>query len=140
MKSDPDFFKVWGGISGCQSLLQLLLTEGYERRQLPLTTIAALTAEYPAHRFGLSPAKGSIAIGADADLALVDLQATVMLHSNDLFYRHQHSPYVGRTLCGRIERTIVRGTTVFLNGKHVSEPVGRLLRAGRSSLQRREAI
>src|SRR6266849_2273081 len=42
MKTDANFFKVWGGISGCQSLLQLLLTYGYKKRWLPLTTIAAI--------------------------------------------------------------------------------------------------
>ncbi len=128
MKADSNFFKVWGGISGCQSLLQLLLTEGYERRQLPLTMIAALTSEYVAQRFGPLPGKGSLAVGADADIVLVDLQDSSMLHDDQLFYRHRHSPYVGKTLRGRIGRTMVRGRTVFLEGKVVSEPTGRLIR------------
>jgi allantoinase len=59
---------------------------------------------------------------------LVDLNHTHTLHEADLFYRHQHSPYVGRELRGRIVRTMIRGITVFLNGKHVSEPVGQLLK------------
>ncbi len=40
MKTSANFFEVWGGISGCQSMLQLLLTEGYDRCKLPLSTIA----------------------------------------------------------------------------------------------------
>jgi allantoinase len=126
MKADSNFFKVWGGISGCQSLLQLLLAEGYERRQLPLTMIAALTSEYVAQRFGPLPGKGSLAVGTDADIVLVDLQVKSLLQAGQLFYRHRHSPYVGKTLRGRIVRTMVRGRTVFLEGKVVSEPVGRL--------------
>ncbi len=126
MKADSNFFKVWGGISGCQSLLQLLLTEGYERRQLPLTMIAALTSEYVVQRFGPLPGKGSLEVGADADIVLVDLQVKSLLQADQLFYRHRHSPYVGKTLRGRIVRTMVRGRTVFLEGKTVSEPVGRL--------------
>jgi allantoinase len=126
MKADSNFFKVWGGISGCQSLLQLLLTEGYERRQLPLTMIAALTSEYVVQRFSPLPGKGSLAVGADADIVLVDLQDSILLQADQLFYRHRHSPYVGKTLRGRIVRTMVRGRTVFLEGKVVSEPVGRL--------------
>ncbi len=128
MKTDANFFKVWGGISGCQSLLQLLLTEGYFLRELPLTTLAAVTSEYAAHRFGLWPRKGGLAIGCDADLALVDLQASGELHSDDLYYRHPHSPYVGRTLRGRVQRTLVRGNTVFLDGQFAPTPVGRLLK------------
>src|SRR5215472_15906262 len=53
MKTGADFFAIWGGISGCQTLLALLLTQGWERRNLPLETIAALTAGNVAARFGL---------------------------------------------------------------------------------------
>ncbi len=131
MKTDTNFFKVWGGISGCQSLLQLLLTEGYYQRQLPLTTIASITSEYIARRFGLWPRKGGLAIGSDADLALVDLQMHGELSADDLYYRHPHSPYVGRTLRGRVRRTMVRGNTVFLAGQFTPRPVGRLLKPSR---------
>jgi allantoinase len=122
-----NFFQVWGGISGCQSTLQLLLTDGYLQRQLPLEIIASVTSEFVARRFGL-PQKGRLVVGADADLALVDLAHSATLQASDLYYRHQHSPYVGRTLHGRIVRTLVRGTTVFLDGKIVAKPSGRLLR------------
>src|SRR6266516_6148583 len=128
MKTSPDFFKVWGGISGCQSLLQLLLMEGHDRRQLPLPTIATITAEHIALRFGPLPGKGYLAIDADADLVLVDLSSSFTLQRCDLFYRHQHSPYVGRMLQGRIVRTLVRGRTVFVEGKPISAPFGRLVR------------
>ncbi|HYP20188.1 MAG TPA: allantoinase [Chloroflexia bacterium] len=127
MKVGDDFFKIWGGISGCQSMLQLLLTDGYVRRKLPLTTIASVTAEYVARRFRVAPAKGSLAIGADADITLVDLAHSAALRAEDLLYRHRHSPYVGKTLHGRIVRTIVRGTTVYRDGKIVSGPIGRLV-------------
>ena len=127
MKTGEDFFKIWGGISGCQTLLQLLLTEGYERRDLPLETIAALTSMQPAQRFGLASDKGSLAIGVDADLALVDLNQHKVLRAQDLYYRHQQSPFVGRTLRGEVVRTLVRGRTVFQAGQPVSTPAGRLI-------------
>jgi allantoinase len=61
-------------------------------------------------------------------MVLVDLQHEAPLPAADLFYRHPHSPYVGRTLRGRIVRTLVRGSTVFLDGKIVSGPIGRLVK------------
>ncbi len=122
-----NYFKAWGGISGCQSTLQLLLTDGYFQRKLPLESIAAVTSAFVARRFGL-PQKGRLAMGADADLALVDLAHSATLQPDDLHYRHRHSPYIGRTLHGRIARTLVRGTTVFLDRKIVVAPFGRLLR------------
>jgi len=127
MKTDANFFKVWGGISGCQSLLQLLLTEGYNKRHLPLPVIASLTAENIARRFGLLGSKGRLAPGTDADFVLVNVQSRDQLRAADLFYRHKHSPYVGMMLRGKIVRTLVRGKTVFLEGKIVSAPLGQLL-------------
>jgi allantoinase len=127
MKTNPSFFQVWGGISGCQSVLQLLLTEGYEKRHLPLARIAALAAENIARRFGLLGSKGRLSPGADADLVLVNVQSRGQLRADDLFYKHKHSPYIGMMLRGKIVRTLVRGKTVFLAGKIVSGPLGRLL-------------
>ncbi len=128
MKTDANFFRVWGGISGCQSLLSLLLTEGYEQRSLALTMITSLTAEYVARRFGLFPYKGNLALGADADMVLVNLQDYSVLQATDLFYRHQQSPYAGKLLRGRIVFTLVRGKTIFHEGTFISTPIGRLLR------------
>ncbi len=126
MKIAPSFFKAWGGISGCQHLLALMLTDGYDARQVPLARIAALTAGYPAERFGLAQ-KGQIAVGHDADLVLAEPGARIVVQSGDLLYRHQHSPYVGRTLGWRIVRTLLRGTTVCRDGQIVAEPLGRLM-------------
>jgi allantoinase len=121
LKEDPDFFKVWGGISGIQHLLPLLLETA-----IPPERITALTAETPARRFRL-PGKGRLQIGRDADLVLVEMGATHAISAADLFYRHRHSPYVGRTLRTRVRRTVLRGRTVFHDGAFVSTPAGRLL-------------
>jgi len=126
MKTDANFFRVWGGISSCQSLLQLLLTHGHEERDLPLETITRATAEYVAARFRL-PGKGRLAVGADADLALVALHDETVLQAMNLFYRHQHSPYIGQRLRGRIARTLLRGGTIYRDGQIVSDPSGRLI-------------
>ena len=128
MKTSADFFQVWGGISGCQSLLQLLLTDGYHERKLPLETIVSLTSASIADRFVLGSHKGRVVVGADADLVLVDLEGSSVLRSEDLYYRHRHSPYVGKSMRGRIRRTLLRGNTVFLDGQFASEVRGRLLR------------
>ena len=126
LKTGTDFFGAWGGISGCQSTLELLLTEGHHGRGLPLAAIAELLSGFVARRFRL-PGKGRLEVGADADLALVELDAERVLDTEELLYRHRHSPYVGRRLRGRVRRTIVRGTTVWADGRIVSPPVGRLL-------------
>jgi allantoinase len=126
MKTSENFFHVWGGISGCQSLLQLLLTEGYTARQVPLPLLTKLTSDTVARRFNI-PQKGRLAIGKYADLALVNLQAQIILQASDLHYRHAHSPYIGRTLQGQIVQTLVRGITVYKDGQFSATPQGQLL-------------
>jgi allantoinase len=127
MKQDSNFFKVWGGISGIQHTLPLLITEGHVRREVALPLLANFVSTNVAARFHLPPAKGRIAPGADADLALVDLRETFEVRAEDLFYRHPHSPYLGRTLTGKVVQTILRGRTVFKDGKTASKPIGRLI-------------
>jgi allantoinase len=112
-----DFTAAWGGIAGCQTLLALLLDAG-----MPLDEVRRLTSTGPAVRLRLP--KGGIAPGADADLVLVDLDDT---HAPELHDRHRLSPFAGRPLRGRVVRTLVRGTTVFHDGRIVAEPLGRLL-------------
>ena len=151
MKRDKNFFKVWGGISGVQHTLPLLLSRSSRREsaqtengagsqsrltsaatsnevELVLSHIARLTSFNVAERFNLPKTKGRIAVGADADLALVDLKAQFTVRAEDLLYRHRQSPYVGRALTGRVVRSILRGKTVFHDGKIVSQPMGQLVK------------
>ncbi|MFI5273126.1 MAG: allantoinase [Ktedonobacterales bacterium] len=126
MKAGDDFFAIWGGISGCQSLLPLLLEEGFHRRGLALPQVVRLLTEHIAERFAL-PRKGRIAAGYDADLVLVDGSATTEVTPESLHYRHPHSPYVGRSLRARVVRTLVRGATVYADGRFADAPLGRLV-------------
>ena len=126
LKAGRDFFAVWGGIAGCQSTLAVLLTAGHAARGLPLPAIAAALAANVARRFRL-PGKGELAVGADADLALVDLGHEGALTADQLLYRHRISPYVGRRFRGRVARTLVRGRTVARDGRVVEGSVGQLV-------------
>jgi allantoinase len=122
MKTDANFFQAWGGISGCQHLLALLLDLG-----LSAERIASITAANVADRFGFAERKGRLHPDLDADLVLVDPKGRTSVTPQSLRYRHRHSPYVGRELHIRIARTILRGQTIQLNGNLVGEPRGRFL-------------
>lgn len=131
MKSDADFFKVWGGISGVQHTLPLLFTEGHAKRGATLSLIASLTSFNVATRFNLPQTKGRVETGADADFTLVNLEQHFSVRAKDLFYRHRQSPYIGRALTGCVIQTILRGQTVYANGKIISPPAGRLVKPQR---------
>ena len=127
MKTGKNFFKVWGGISGVQHTLPLLF-EGSGKKGFSLSQIARVTSYNVAERFHLPKKKGRIAVGADADLALVDLSRRFSVRAQDLLYRHKQSPYVGRTLTGRVLQTILRGKLIFKDGKIIATHRGQLIK------------
>jgi allantoinase len=126
------------GITGTQTLMPLLLSEGVHKRGLPLERFAQLTSTAAAKMFGLYPHKGSIRIGADADFAIADLEERWTLTPEVLRYKCPWSPNAGTEIQGRIVRTILRGRTVFCDGELVGPPgFGRFLH-GMEIAERRE--
>ena len=126
MKEHDNFFEVWGGISGCQHLLPSLFYIG-----MSLERIAELTSKQVAERFGINQ-KGEIAIGKDADFTIVDVNGEEAVTAESLFYRHRHSPYVGHRFGARVLRTVLRGQTIFEQGKPAGSPKGRFVRPNRT--------
>jgi allantoinase len=127
-----DFVSAWGGIAGVQSTLSVLLERGYHARRLSLERIVDITSRTPARRFRL-PGKGSIEVGADADLLLLDAHAAHTLSERDLQQRHKTSPYLGWSFHGRIRRTVIRGTTIYQDGSITAAGGGRFVRPDREN-------
>ncbi|WP_138494633.1 allantoinase AllB [Paenibacillus pinistramenti] len=117
------FFEAWGGIAGAQSTLELMYHEGCVKRGLPLHQLAALLSSHPAERYGYS-SKGRIAPGYDADLVLLDPGRSYTLTPGDLWHRHKHSPYVGRTFSGRVTAVYCRGNVVYSEAERSVRPGG----------------
>jgi allantoinase len=129
VKEHADFFAAWGGISGCQSTLAILL-EAMGRRRVTLNAVVGAAGANAAKRFGLA-GKGALEIGYDADLALIDLAATWTLESERLHYRHRHSPFVGMPMRGEVRHVYSRGRAVIRDSEIVGEARGKLLRPDR---------
>ena len=123
MKSDANFFKIWGGISGVQHLLPLLLD-----LDLDFDLIARVTAENVADRFRLAPRKGALAIGADADFVLADYLAIEEIKADNLQYRHKHSPYVGLRIRGLVHDVFLRGQPVVKDRRLTGATRGQLIK------------
>jgi allantoinase len=122
-KGNDDVWKAWGGVAGIQATLPLLLTEGVHERGMSFEQVAHLTATSPAQLFGLYPRKGVIAVGADADFALVHPEQPFVLERRLLKTRSGVSAYLDYEFLGAVQQTIVRGRTVFADfEKVVGEP------------------
>ena len=120
-KGEHDIWQAWGGVAGIQATLPVLLTDGVHARGLSFERVAHLTATAPAQLFGLYPRKGAIAVGADADFAIVDPESRWTFGAKDLQTRCGVSAYLGRVFVGSVVRTIVRGKTVYSDGQVVGE-------------------
>jgi allantoinase len=100
------------------------------QRGLPPAALVRLLCGAPARRFGLAPGKGALTPGADADLVLLDPDATWAIDPAGLLDRHRLSPYAGRSVRGCVVRTLLRGETVAADGRLVGPPRGRVVRRG----------
>jgi allantoinase len=124
-----DVWKVWGGISGVQTALPAILTEGVHRRGLTPQQMVRMMSSNPARIFGLHPRKGSLLPGADADLTVVDLDREWTLTPDRLHYLHKHSAFLGYPFKGAVVQSMVRGRTVWQEGEQkVAAGYGQLLR------------
>ncbi|WP_368416579.1 dihydroorotase family protein [Falsiroseomonas sp.] len=110
---------IWAASPGCpgmETLLPILLSEGRAKRGLSLERIAELTASTPARCMGLAHAKGSIAIGMDADFAVVDPNARWTFQRDAVLSSAGYSIYERWPLTGRVVHTLVRGRFILRDG------------------------
>lgn len=120
-KAGRDWWDCPFGTNGVQWGLSLLYDVAVVRRGLPVELVARVKAERPAETFGLER-KGRIAPGMDADLVVLDPEATVTIDPADNASNADYSIYEGRTVRGVVERTYVRGHLVADAGSVVAPP------------------
>ncbi|MBV9174422.1 MAG: dihydroorotase family protein [Chloroflexi bacterium] len=126
-KVEGSIWDVHFGLPGVETTLTLLLSAVAEGR-LALERVVELVAESPARLYGLFPRKGSLEVGSDADMVLVDLGAERVLEDVRIVSRAGWTPYAGRRVTGRVVKTFCRGRLVAEDGRPVAEPgYGRFL-------------
>jgi dihydroorotase-like cyclic amidohydrolase len=126
------------GFGGTALIYPVLISEGYHRRGLSLAQVAHLVSSNPAQAYGLYPAKGAIAVGSDADLALLDLEREHVVSRELLHSAQDHTPFRGVKLKGWPRLTMLRGRVVFRDGEVQGPPAGEFLQRPLSG--RRQAV
>ncbi len=115
-----DGWKAHTGTPSTQFYVPMFLDAAY-RGVLTLERVVDLIATAPARRFGLD-GKGRLEVGCDADVAIVDLDAELAIEDDIVLSKIGWTPYAGRRVHGVIDRTLVRGRTVYRDGRVVGEP------------------
>lgn len=111
------FRKVANGIPGLETRAPLLFSEGFMAGRIDLCRFVALNSANAAKLYGLYPRKGTIAIGADADIAVWDPHKQVTIRNAMLHHNVDYTPYEGRTVQGWPVTVLVRGEVVVQEGE-----------------------
>jgi len=118
-----DVFLAKSGFGGAEYLLPGVITEGI-KRGLTRPEIARLTSFEPAKRYGLKN-KGSLRVGFDADIALVDENVTYKVTAANSESTQEYTPFEGFTLNAKVTDTFVRGNHILENGKIIGTATGK---------------
>jgi allantoinase len=121
-KTNPVIFDNSSGGPGLESMLPLMYNAVVVERGLSVCTLARLLSTGPARRFGISPQKGRITLGADADFVVLDPKATWQIKGKDNFSTAKWSPFEGIVGQGKIVKTLLRGRIIYENSELKAKP------------------
>ena len=126
---DAPFTRIPNGVPGLETRLPLLFSEGVRKGRIGLQRFIELSSMNPARIFGLYPRKGTISVGADADIAIWDPDVRVTVSIDALHDNMDYTPYEGMRIEGWPVTTVSRGKIVWHEGESLGTPGhGRLLR------------
>ncbi|MBJ3774437.1 allantoinase AllB [Acuticoccus mangrovi] len=129
-KRQSNIWRADCGFPGVETQMPLMLTEVAKGR-MTLERYVAISSAVPARKFGLWPAKGRIAVGADADIAVIDPTRRETIEARRLHSRGKITPFEGRQTVGAPVHTLVRGAFVQRDRQLVAERRGHGLSVSR---------
>lgn len=117
-----DYKKIANGLSGMEERLSVLMTDGVATGKMSLEHMVEITSTNPAKIFGMYPKKGVIQPGSDADIVLIDPNASMTLSANTLHYGIDSSVYEGKNVKGLPVLTMRRGEVIAKDGEWLAKP------------------
>lgn len=107
---EKDFSKIPNGHPAIENRMELLFSEGVSKGRISLNKYVEVACTNPAKIFGMFPRKGTIAIGADADLVIFDPNERHVLSAATHHMNVDYSAYEGWEVTGKVKTVILRGT------------------------------
>ncbi|MGL4323386.1 MAG: dihydropyrimidinase [Beijerinckiaceae bacterium] len=115
-KGRTSFRWVPNGIPGIETRMPILWSEGVAKGRISANEFVALTATNHAKLYGLYPRKGTIAVGADADIVLWDANRKETIRQSNLHHGSDYTPWEGFSVTGWPVMTMLRGKVIVENG------------------------
>lgn len=104
-----------------------MIVTGAIKRGISLQRVSQILSYNAAKIFGMLPAKGTLRIGADADIAVLDLNKEAVIKAGDLHSSSTFTPYEGIRTKASVEATFLRGNLIWKDGKLVKANSGRTI-------------
>ena len=120
--SSQDVVTARQGVADLETMLPMLFSEGVRTGRISLSRFVSLVSTTPARLFGLFPRKGTIAVGSDADLVVLDPQRHRVIDGSAMQSRAGYSVYDGWDVYGWPRFTISRGDIVLEDGEVIAPP------------------
>ncbi len=118
---EKDFSKIPNGHPAIEHRMELLFSEGVNKKKITLNKYVEVTATNPAKIFGMFPKKGTLAAGSDADIMLFDPNTKHTLSASTHHMKVDYSAYEGWELTGKVKTVLLRGQVAVENGKCLLE-------------------
>jgi dihydroorotase len=123
------FADIPGGMPGVQTLLATML-HFVATGDIDLPALVRMCSTNPAQRFGIGHCKGSLAVGLDADILVLDPRLDTRISHGDQLSRAGYTPFDGMKVPGKLTAVFLRGALIYENGQLVAPaPAGKILGA-----------
>lgn len=129
-----DFTKIPGGVPGIENRGLLIYSFGVHDRRISKETMCKVLSENPAKLYGLYPRKGIIAPGSDADIVILDPNASQTITAKNLAQNVDYTPYEGMHIFGKIDLVLLRGHAVVKCNKLLQEKIGKFIKRKKYNL------
>ncbi len=113
---ENDFSKIPNGHPAIEHRMELLYSEGVHKGRISMNKMVEVACANPAKMFGMFPRKGTIAVGSDADIVLIDPEVRHTLSARTHHMHTDYSAYEGREVQGKVSTVLLRGQVAIDNG------------------------
>ena len=110
-----DFSKIPNGHPAIEHRVELLFSEGVKTGRITLPKFVELISTNAAKLFGMYPQKGTLAVGTDADIVILNPNTKHTLSAKTHHMNTDYSAYEGREVTGKVESVVLRGTVAIEN-------------------------
>jgi dihydropyrimidinase len=129
-----DFSKIPNGHPAIEHRMELIFSEGVNKGKISLNKFVEVTATNPAKIFGMHPRKGSLSVGADADIVVFNPNTRHTISVNSHHMNVDYSSYEGWEVTGKTETVLRRGEIAIKNGECLLKPgSGKFIARGKTT-------